>query len=740
MNIFNSLGSNYTLSSAIRILFSTGDTSAQQKLIEYLEARYGLPGQGGRAILTYKGREALFLAIAALPQGAIAINGFTCLAVYEAITENGRAVHYIDVPENNLNFTPASFQAALVSNPAIKAVIVQNTLGIPCDIQTIRSLCERHGVALIEDLAHSIGTRYSTGEEAGTVGDFVVLSFSQDKVVDAVSGGALIIRNKKYVDAVISAEHVPSLGQQLKDRFYPVLTWKIRVAYALGIGKALHALFRSLHLLSTPFGKMAANDAHALPGWYCDIILQQYTVLEKTAAHRREIAHIYAQYVDKRLQIPADLQRSTNVRFPLLANNRASLIRFLKKDGVHVSDIWYDAPIAPKKYLRRTDYKGQCPHAEHISEMMVNLPTHINVSPIHARTIAESVNKWLVEGTSEYSVTAVADENVWEKYLRAQKPHSFLHAWKWGQHYELSGSKIFRLGVYRGETLVAIALLIKIEARRGSFLLCPHGPIVADIAHEEPVLRVLTEHCGQIAKDEMCAFIRFCPLAKPTPENVMIYHNLGFRSAPIHMHPELAWMLDITKPEDELLKAMRKTTRYLVKRMEKEGVEVVQSVNPADIEKFWPVYEATVERQQFMPFSKSYLQKEFELFAKDNQAAFFFGTYRGEIIAAAIIIFYNGQAFYHHSGSIQKFDDINASYLLQWRVIQEAKRRGCTLYNFWGISPTDRPRHPWAGLSLFKKGFGGFAEKYLHAQDKPLTAKYALNYVVETARRFRRGL
>lgn len=219
---------------------------------------------------------------------------------------------------------------------------------------------------------------------------------------------------------------------------------------------------------------------------------------------------------------------------------------------------------------------------------------------------------------------------------------------------------------------------------------------------------------------------------------------MGFRNAPIHMHPELAWMLDITKPEDELLKDMRKTTRYLIKKMEKEGVEITQSGDPADIEKFWPVYQATVERQQFTPFKKSDLRKEFELFAEDGNAAFFFGKQNGlpaqagEIVAAAIIIFYNGQAFYHHSGSLSSGS--NVSYLLQWRVMEEAKRRGCTLYNFWGISPANRPNHPWAGLSLFKKGFGGFAEAYLHAQDKPLTARYWLNYVVETARRLKREL
>lgn len=340
----------------------------------------------------------------------------------------------------------------------------------------------------------------------------------------------------------------------------------------------------------------------------------------------------------------------------------------------------------------------------------------------------------------EYSIADMNDEHLWEKFLQELQPHSFLHSWKWGLHYQQSGSNIFRVGVYRETHLVAIALFIKIEARRGSFLLCPHGPMIALQENEKDILSRLTDHCVEIAKREHCDFIRFCPLQDSSQEYRALYKNLGFRSAPIHMHPELSWILDITKDEGTLLREMRKTTRYLIKRTEKEGVEIVCSSRPDDIELFWPVYQATVVRQHFTPFSKAYLRQEFELFSQNNGAMFFFGTYQETIIAAAIIIFNNDSAFYHHSGSIQVFPKINASYLLQWRVIQEAKRRGCTLYNFWGISPDDKPKHPWAGLSLFKKGFGGFAEEYLHAQDKPLTKKYWFNFVIETVRRLKRGL
>jgi dTDP-4-amino-4,6-dideoxygalactose transaminase len=72
------------------------------------------------------------------------------------------------------------------------------------------------------------------------------------------------------------------------------------------------------------------------------------------------------------------------------------LIAHLRARGIHVSDIWYDAPIAPKKCAARVSYKkGTCPNAEYTAEHILNLPTHINVSRKMAKKIAGEVNYFL---------------------------------------------------------------------------------------------------------------------------------------------------------------------------------------------------------------------------------------------------------------------------------------------------------------------------------------------------------
>ena len=390
MSVFNSLGSNYDLSFALRALFLNKDVN----LNKYLEEKYG-----GEAILLFKGREAITLALQTLnlPEDSqVAVNGFTCYAVYRAIEEAGCKPVLIDIPKDDLNFTRSDLASNLAKNADIKAVIVQNTLGFPCDIEEISKFCKEKKLILIEDLAYSVGAKYKNGMEAGRVGDFTMLSFSQDKIIDGISGGALIIKNFKFQISNFKFTN-PSFGRQLKDRLYPILTWKIRNTYDFGVGKVLHFIFKNLGLLST----LMDNSLYRLlklPSFYQALALDSIERLEKDITHRKKIANIYKENLSRKImfeKLNSQIDNSSNLRFPIFVNNRETLIKFLKNKKFYISDIWYDAPIAPKRFMKKINYNNDCPNAEKISDVILNLPTHKNISEKQALYLSDLINKCL---------------------------------------------------------------------------------------------------------------------------------------------------------------------------------------------------------------------------------------------------------------------------------------------------------------------------------------------------------
>ncbi|MDP2629365.1 MAG: peptidoglycan bridge formation glycyltransferase FemA/FemB family protein [Candidatus Harrisonbacteria bacterium] len=337
-------------------------------------------------------------------------------------------------------------------------------------------------------------------------------------------------------------------------------------------------------------------------------------------------------------------------------------------------------------------------------------------------------------------IKAIDSKQQWEDFIKAQDYRSFLQSWNWGELEKDQSRKIWRLGFFSSGSLQALGLIVKIKARRGVFLFCPHGPVISPEADVKEVLSELTKKLKEIGKEERCDFIRLSPLMEESQEHENLFLTLGFRQAPVHMmHPELSWMLELEKSEEELLAGMRKTSRYCVRKAQKDGIKVSMSKDIRDLDHFLSVYTITAQRQGFVPFSKDHLEKELKSFFSSDQGALFLARYRQEVVAASIVIFYGNSAFYHHGASTQKYEGLNTSYALQWEAIKEAKKRGLRFYNFWGVVPKDLKGHPWQGISLFKRGFGGFEQAYVHAKDYPLTKKYYLNWIVETLRRKRRG-
>ncbi len=342
-------------------------------------------------------------------------------------------------------------------------------------------------------------------------------------------------------------------------------------------------------------------------------------------------------------------------------------------------------------------------------------------------------------------IREIQNKSEWEDFLFGCQEKTFLQSWNWGEFQQNMGNKIWRLGVYDKGELFSVCLVSLIKAKRGRFLLIQHGPNIKEqeTENKEQILKTLLDELKGIAKKESCNFIRTASLLEGNEKNNKIFRDLGFKDSPMHASAyEATWKLDITPSEEELLKNMRKTTRYLIRQAQKDvDIKIFRRWDMADIDIFYQIHREVVKVQKFTPFSLEYFKNEFSAFLPDNQASLFFGEYKGQIIAAAFVIFWSNIGFYHHAALLPKYHKIPIAYLLQWEAIRETKRRNCNLYDFWGyVDPKENPAHPWAGPTLFKMGFGGKPYQYLRTQDLPLSKKYWLIYFFEKLRKSKRGL
>ena len=209
-------------------------------------------------------------------------------------------------------------------------------------------------------------------------------------------------------------------------------------------------------------------------------------------------------------------------------------------------------------------------------------------------------------------VREIKNKEIWEGFLGKCQEKTFLQSWNWGEFCQQMNEKIWRLGIFDKDNLLAVALTEKKVARRGTFLLVPHGPVVELKTNSKPeILKSLTEELKTIGKREGVSFVRINPIWPRTKEGTGLFKNLGFKQAPLKIHPEASWKLDLRPSEKELFTKMRKTSRYLIRQAQKnDQITFSQSQDFKDIELFSRFHDQVSKRQSFIPFSLEYLQKE----------------------------------------------------------------------------------------------------------------------------------
>lgn len=278
----------------------------------------------------------------------------------------------------------------------------------------------------------------------------------------------------------------------------------------------------------------------------------------------------------------------------------------------------------------------------------------------------------------------------------------FLNAPFYGQWQELSGKKVIYFDIKKSGELIGCGMAIR-YALPGRFwyYYCPYGPIVTEWT---------TDLSASIKK-----------FFNTQPDNKLLFSRLdadnrldfkvppNYVAATASLQPRNEWVLDITPELSQIHDNFHKTARYHIRLAQRNNTAVsFHKTTPDQLDVFYKLMLATSNRNNFGLLPKAYYRAVFKTLESTNNGFLGLTTVGDQIVAGAVIVIYDHQAHYVFGCSDDQFRRIAPSYYLQFSCIQEARNRGCTLYNFGGISDEIKGTR-LQGVSVFKKRFGGRA-------------------------------
>lgn len=176
------------------------------------------------------------------------------------------------------------------------------------------------------------------------------------------------------------------------------------------------------------------------------------------------------------------------------------------------------------------------------------------------------------------------------------------------------------------------------------------------------------------------------------------------------------------RTEDELLKGFNQLWRRNIKRADREGV-TVELGSADDLTAFHELYLETAHRDGFTPRPLPYFRGMWDAMTAEepNRIRLYLARHQGDLVAATTMVRVGAHAWYSYGASSTAKRDVRGSNAVQWRMMRDALRDGCAVYDMRGITNTLNENDPQVGLIRFKLGTGGDAVEYLGEWDLPIS-------------------
>ena len=325
-------------------------TKFENAFAKYMKAKH--------AIAVNTGTSALHLAIAAIGIKSgheVVLPSFTFVATAEAILLAEAKPVFVDINSETYNVSPIEIEKVITKQT--KAVIPVDLYGLPTDMQQIREIADKHGLAIIEDACQAHGASYKR-KPPGTFADATCWSFYASKNMTTGEGGMITTNDAELAEKM---RLMRSHGE--KEKYKSIV------------------LGHNYHM----------SEIQAAIG------LVQLQRLPKFLSKRRENSRRLSGRLRsaKILRLPREPKGYEHswylytVRLDSKKKRRDKIVKTLRKRGIG-AETYYVTPVHLMPYYSRFgSYK--LPETEKAAEQVFSLPVHPGVTTRQIEFIGESV-------------------------------------------------------------------------------------------------------------------------------------------------------------------------------------------------------------------------------------------------------------------------------------------------------------------------------------------------------------
>ena len=332
-------------------------TSFEEEFAAYQGAKYG--------VSCGNGTDAIVLALRALGIGAgdeVITVAWTFFATAESIAAVGATPVFVDVCADTYCMNPDLVESAITDKT--KAIVPVHFYGQSCDMDKLKSICQKHNLFLVADCAQSAGTKYK-GERKNILGDVSCFSFFPTKNLGCDGDGGMVLTDNEDIARACRSLKVHGSG---KDGL-----WTLKRDYTLHNREVPD----NMPVGETKYYNYLIGYNSRLDALQAAILRKKLTHLDEFIEGRRKNAELYNKaFADLDVVTPFEAENSEHSYYiyALKHPNAEKIMSVLKENGI-ATGTYYPVPLHLQGAFAHLGYcEGDLPVTEELSKTTFVLP------------------------------------------------------------------------------------------------------------------------------------------------------------------------------------------------------------------------------------------------------------------------------------------------------------------------------------------------------------------------------